>query len=286
MTRFQLLQHPRPVIGDERLQRPPVGRLGLLRARATDAFDEEGIGHRAAAEHHVIAAGRRADGAPAGDVPHLAVGDHRQRHRLADARHPLPAHLRPVAVGPGARMHHQLLRAAGFERPRAIEGARRVVDAEAHLGAESQSRRHGAANGGRDAMEQFWLVEQRRAAAMAIHQRRRTAEIEIDAGRRELGQARGILRQAVRVRAHQLHAHRRAGSGARAVQEFRADAAEAAARQQRAGDAHELGDAPVVASGARQHVAQHVVGEALHGGEDEAGHEVRALSPPAGRGPG
>jgi hypothetical protein len=171
------------------------------------------------------------------------------------------------------------LRAAGHQRPRAVEGARRVVDAEAHLGAESQSRRHGGAHGGGDVMKQFRLVEQRRAAAMAVHQRRRAAEVEVDAGRREFGQARGVLGETRGIGAHQLHPHRRAGCGARAIQQLRADAGEALPRQQGAGDAHELGNAPVVAPRARQHAAQDVVGEALHGGEDEAGHFERSSSP-------
>lgn len=279
MARRHLLLHPRPEVGEIRLQIVPVGRAHPLRPHAADAPGEEGIGHRAATEHDVGAAGGGADGAPAGHVPHLAVGDHRHGHRLADARHPLPAHPRPVAVGFRSRVHHQLLHAAGFQRPRAVEGPRRVVDAQPHLGAQSQSRRHGGAHCGGDVVQQFRLAEQGRAAAVAVDQRRRAAEVEIDARRREPGQAGGVPGEALRVRAHQLHAHRRAGFGARAGEQLRADAGEALSRQQGAGDAHELGDAPVVAPGARQHPAQDVVGEALHGGEDEAGHGEFALSP-------
>jgi len=71
------------------------------------------------------------------------------------------------------------------------------------------------------------LVEQRRAAAMAVHQRAGQTEVEVDAGRREPGQARGILGQAGGIGAHQLHPHRRAGGGAARRPGVPADAGEA-----------------------------------------------------------
>jgi hypothetical protein len=69
-------------------------------------------------------------------------------------------------------------------------------------------------------MQQFRFGQQRGAAAMAIHQRRRAAEIQVDAKRVEAGQVGGIGGQQRRVVAQQLDAHRGAGLGARTLFEF------------------------------------------------------------------
>ena len=66
------------------------------------------------------------------------------------------------------------------------------------------------------------------------------------------------------VRTEQLHDDRRAMACAAAVGQFRADAQKSARRQQAAGNANELADRAVVATDARQYLAQHAVGESVH----------------------
>ena len=170
-------------------------------------------------------------------------------------------------------MHDQLTGTAGLDRLGAGLGPAVVVEAEPHLGRYRHRRRHGLAHGRHQAMQQLGVLQQRRATAMAIHDLGRAAEVQVDAGRAEAGQPRGVLGQAVRVRAHQLRAYRHAGCGASALVELGHDAAKGAFGQQRAGDADELGDAEVDAAHARERVAQRVVEQPFHGREQD-GHDV------------
>ena len=175
-------------------------------------------------------------------------------------------------------MHHQFLHAAGFQRQCAVECAVGILDAEPHLGGDRNLARHRLAHGAGDALQQLGLLEQCRAAAIAIHQRRRTAEIEIDAGRVEQRQVGRVGGHDLRIGAEQLNAHRRTARSARAVLQFGTQAGEAGVRQHGGGDADEFGDAPVIAASRGQHCAQHIVGKTLHRGEDEAAcHQSRLL---------
>jgi hypothetical protein len=80
---------------------------------------------------------------------------------------------------------------------------------------------------------------------------------------------RAVLGQTVHVRAQQLRVHRYTGQGAAAVLQLRHDAREHALGQQLVGHADELGHAAVHAADAGQHIAQDVVEQAFHRGEED-----------------
>jgi hypothetical protein len=119
-------------------------------------------------------------------------------------------------------MHDEADHAALGQRPAAIQRAGRIRHAETHLGGEGNVRGTAAHRTG-DGVEQLRLVQQRSAAPMAIDHGRRTAEVEIDAGRiqaRQLGRVIGHRPD----RTQQLHPHRRALDGGTAGAQFRGDA--------------------------------------------------------------
>jgi len=67
-------------------------------------------------------------------------------------------------------MHHQFLDAAGFQGAGAVESPAGVGDAQTHLGGDGYAPRHRVAHRRCDTLQQFGLVQQRRATAMAIAQ--------------------------------------------------------------------------------------------------------------------
>jgi hypothetical protein len=160
-------------------------------------------------------------------------------------------------------MHHQRDDTAGGQRPRTVQRSRRIAHAEPHLGGERYFLRDHAAHRRDDAQQLFGIGEQHRAAAVAIDRRRRTTEVEIDPRRGELDQLRRILGQAPGIAAEKLHHQRRSGTRSAAVVKLGAKPPEGARRQQIAGDPDELADGQVIATDARQHVAQDVVDQAL-----------------------
>ena len=166
-------------------------------------------------------------------------------------------------------MHHQLTGAGIGDGARVVEHQRRVAMAEPHLGRHRQRRRHRAPDRRDDGVHQAGVVEQHRAAAMAVDGGRRTAEVEVDALGPERGQRGGVVGQAGSIGAEQLRAHRRARGGAAAVRKLGHQAQEHAGRQQLIGDADELRDAAIDTAGAREHVAQAVVEQAFHRREQE-----------------
>ena len=111
-------------------------------------------------------------------------------------------------------MHDEQFRAAFGQRLRGFERARFVADAETHLGRERHPPCNGATNLRGYPVEQHRLVQQHRAAAVAINLRRGATKIQIDARRGECNEPRRIVSQTPWVRTEQLHAHRRAGGGA------------------------------------------------------------------------
>jgi hypothetical protein len=82
-----------------------------------------------------------------------------------------------------------------LERTGAFDGPVAVLDAESHLGRHCRLRGYRRPNRSGNAMQQFGVVQQCRTAPVAIDQRRRTAEIEIDAGRLQFGQMSRVGRQ-------------------------------------------------------------------------------------------
>mmetsp|Transcript_7031 Transcript_7031/g.29880 ORF Transcript_7031/g.29880 Transcript_7031/m.29880 type:complete len:225 (+) Transcript_7031:772-1446(+) len=201
--------------------------------------------------------------------PDLAIGDDRERHGLAHFGNALPVGRRLVAVRLGAGMHDDLLRAGGVNGTGHVQRLAGIHVTQAHLGRHHHLGRHRAAHGGHDGVDQLRLVEQHRTAAVAVHALGRAAEVQIDALGLQRRQPRGVLGQAVHVRAQQLRMHRHAGGGAAAGLELRHDAREHPRRQQLVGDADELADAAVHAADAGEHIAQDVVQQPFHRREQD-----------------
>jgi hypothetical protein len=166
-------------------------------------------------------------------------------------------------------MHHQFVGAAvdGLRSPACATSSRLPSRILADTGRPAGTARRTA----RTMREhQLGLVQQHGAAAVAVHGLGRAAEVQVDAGRAQRGQQGGVVGQAGRVGAQQLRPHRRAGGGAAAVQQLGHDAREHPRRQQLVGDADELRHAAVDAAHLRDHVAQAVVEQALHRGQQDA----------------
>ena len=239
---------------------------------AADAARQQRIGDGATAEHDVGAAGFLLAADEVCHRPHLAIGDERDVDRRPHPVDRCPARRRAIAVGLGPAMDDQFVDAAGGQRLRAVDSQAGIVDAEAHFCRKRHVDRNHRAHGAGNLVEQFRLTQQRGAAAMAIDSRRRTAEIEVDAGRIQRHQTTGVLGHEIRIRSEQLDAHRRTGRGAAVGEQFRANALVGPDRQHAARHADEFADRPVVTADRRQHAAQQIVGEPFHRGEENAGH--------------
>ena len=127
-------------------------------------------------------------------------------------------------------------------------------------------------------MQQLGLVEQDRAAAVAIDHRRRAAEVEVDAGRAERGETAGVVGETGGIGAEQLRPHRHRAGGAAGAVELGDDAAEGARGQQRVGDADELAHRMIVVGGLGEDRAQHVVQQPFHRREQQT-HGASLLGP-------
>jgi len=162
-------------------------------------------------------------------------------------------------------MHHQLSRAALGDGPCRLQPQGVVQVAQPHLGRHGNRSRHRAPHRRHDVAHQVGLVEQYRAAAVAVHGLGRAAKVEIDALGAQLSQPRGVVGQAGRVTAQQLRPHRHASGRAAGVVQLGHHAVEHPLGQQLVGDADELGHAAVNAAHLRQHIAQAVVEQPFHG---------------------
>ena len=191
-------------------------------------------------------------------------------HRLAHQRDLLPVGRRPVAVQLGAGVHHQLgrrrrrrwpARCRAVARCRGCPGASwpRPASPPAPRGAPRATMSCTSSGSSSSTAPPRW-----RFTVL-----RRAAEVQVDACGPQRRQARRVVGQAGRVAAEQLRPHRRAGRGAAAVEQLGHDAREHALGQQLVGDADELRDAAIDAADARDHVAQAVVQQALHRGEQD-----------------
>jgi hypothetical protein len=169
-------------------------------------------------------------------------------------------------------MHHQRDDTAGCQRPRAVQGFLGIAHAEPHLGGEWYFLRDHAAHRRDNAQELFGVGEQHRAAAVAIDRRCRTTEVQIDPRRGKLDELRRILGQAPGIAAEKLHHQRRSGTRSAAVVKLGTKPPKGTRRQQIAGDPDELADGQVIATDARQHVAQDVVDQAFHRCQQQSSH--------------
>ena len=247
-------------------------RQQLIPIRRRPAAQRKGqarVGHQTAAEHQCVAARLSHAALRVGRRPDLAIGHHGNGHGLADERDAVPVRRRPVAVQLGACMHNEFSGTGVGDGVRAVQHAAVVAVTQAHLGRHRHVRRHGAAHCGHDLVHEFRLVQQHRAAAMAVDSLGRAAEVEVDAIGLQRGQQRRVVGQAGGVGTQQLRAHRRARWCAAALKQFRHQPGVHTRRQQLVGDADEFRHAAVDATHPCEHVAQAVVEHTFHGGEQD-----------------
>ena len=259
------------LVEEELHQRQQFGPRHLRAAPAGDAQRQAGVGHHAAAQHQVFAAASLTRQLSMLHRPDLAVGNDGDGHGLTHGGDALPIGRGLVAIGLGAGVHDDLAASRLVDGARHIQRAAVVHIAQAHLGGDHDAGRHRAAHGSDDLVDQLRLVQQHRAAAMAVDALGRAAEVQVDALGLELGQASGVLSQAAHVGAQQLWVHRHACCRAAAVHQLWHDARENAVRQQLVGHADELAHAAVDAADAGQHIAQDVVEQAFHRRQENHG---------------
>ena len=133
---------------------------------------------RPAANHHRIAAGDGHTILGALPVPDLAVGHHRNGQTLADLTDRLPVNAFGfVAIFFGAAVNHQLAGPGLLHRIGDFEAPFAAVPAESHLDGHRQMIGNRFAHGFRTAIDQLRIFQQRRPAAAAVHQLRRTAAV-------------------------------------------------------------------------------------------------------------
>ena len=188
---------------------------------------------------------------------------------LAQVGNAVPISGWAVTVRFGAGVHHQLAGPGRLDGLGAILGAAVVVVAQAHLGRDGNVRRHRPAHRCHDLPHQLGLVQQHGTAPVLVHGFGGASKVQVNAMRLQLGQSGCVVGQAHRVRAQQLHLDRHAGFGAAAVEQLWRDTNESAARQDRVGHTDEFGHALVHPTHAREHIAQRVVEQPLHGGQHD-----------------
>ena len=127
----------------------------------------------------------------------------------------------------------------------------------------------GAAHRRRDRVHKLRLVQQHGTTAMAIDGLGRAAKIQVDGRRPQLHRPGRILCHAGRIRAQQLHMHRGARPGTRAMFELRAPAIEHLGWQQQLADADKLADTPVVMPHVGKGLANPEIRQPLHGSKNQ-----------------
>ena len=111
-------------------------------------------------------------------------------------------------------MHDDLARSAFGQCARTVKRALLAFEAQAHLRRDRNLRRHRAPHFADDGMQQFRLLEQHRAATRLVHRFGRATEVKVDHRSAERAGEGGVVRQALRIGAEKLYAHRRTGPGA------------------------------------------------------------------------
>ncbi len=244
--------------------------LRLLRSRRrleltrTDARSQKRIGDRTTAEHHIIDSGAGPAAQPVGCGPHFTIRHHRHCHRLGNAGNPFPVRRRPVAIELGACMHHQTVNAGAGQRLRTGQRLAGIADAQSHLGTQRNAGRQRGPHRTGNLVQQSRLIEQRRAAAMPIHRRCRTAEIEIHAGRLQARETSRTGSHPPRIGTEQLQPHRRAGGGAATSKQLRRDASEKPPRRHVFRNARKRTHRIIVRSERSELRSQQLIQQAFH----------------------
>ena len=197
--------------------------------------------------------------------PDFPIGHHRNGDSQSNVVDASPVGRGAVGIKLGARVNHQLVHPASGQGLCAFHRAGVVVETQAHLGRDRHVRGHRTTHSRGNTGQQFRVLQQRRAAAVAINDLGGAAKVQVDAVRTERGQAGGVLGHANGIGAQQLGPHRHTGRGVSPVSQFGHDAQKSAFGQQGVGDADEFGYATVHAAHAGENVTQDTVQQPLHG---------------------
>ena len=168
------------------------------------------MGDHAAPQHQCVAARCRAAAAGIVYRPDVTIRHHRNVDGFPDVMDARPVSGRAVAIRLGAGVHHDFGSPGLANSQRAFHGPAVIVKTQPHLGRHGLVRGHGTPYGRHNFYQQLRLVQQGRAAAVAVHHLGRTTKIQIYAHRAQAGQAGGVFGQANRVRTKQLRPHRHA----------------------------------------------------------------------------
>ena len=187
---------------------------------------------------------------------HVAVGDDRARHRLDGLADEIVVHRQPVHLRDGAPVHRQQVeRVPREDRQQLVELLRRV-EAEPRLDGELDL--HRVAQRAEDRVDALRLAQQPAAGALAVDDRRRAAEVQVDRGDRVLLQLPRGAHERRNVVADHLRDDRPAGGVA-------GDGVENPLLRRRRGvDAEVLGPVNVRAAVAVHELPERAVGHVLH----------------------
>ncbi len=204
--------HPGAVEGDEPvvmlgcqlgLCRGVRLRQGLAGEARRHRGDEPGPPDRRPADHHRVGARRLEAGPRVVEARHVAVGDERDRHRVADQADRRPVGPAGVELLPGAAVHRDGGIAEPFRPAGEVRGvAGGVVPAQPHL--DGDRHRDRATHRGEQALGMVEVAHQGRAGLAAGHGLGRAAHVDVDhVGAVGLGEPRA-LRHPARVAAGEL----------------------------------------------------------------------------------
>ena len=246
-------------------------RIGGAGARIP-GFDRQAqawIGHDAPPHHQGMAARLGTRAQRVWHIPDFTVGHQRDLDHATDVFNARPIRWGPITVGLGARMHHDFTGSTRLQRLGAGFGTAVVVKPQAHLGRHHLVRRHRAAHRTHDLKQHLGVLQQGRATAMAVDLLGRAAKVQVHAIAAHARHTGGVVGQAIGVRAQQLRTHRHPGRRAPSMGQLGHHTQKRALGQQGVGDTDELRHAAVNAAHTGQHIAQHTVEQALHGGKDD-----------------
>ena len=240
------------LLGPRRRRGRPAGE------RRRDLSDQPGTARGGPADHHPRGPRFRQAGAGAGEVGHVAVGDHRDRYRLRHRPDRGPVGGAGVELLPGPSVDRDGIEPQALGAGGEVGGvATRIVPAETHL--DRHRHRDRPAHGGEQAGRVVEVAHQGRARGDPGHDLGRAAHVHVDhVGAPGLREPRGLGHRP-RLAAGELD-HVQIDPGARRAQDRLAGAAGEFACRHHLGD-HGIGPA---AAGDPAHVQ---VGDAGQGGE-------------------
>ena len=201
LARLQPVAHQLPERGQLGQQVGPLHGVGARTARIgrANGSGQARVCHRATAQHQGVATRHRAATLGVFHRPDLAIGHHRNTHRVTHLRNQLPIGGRAVAICLGARMHHQLCRAAVLHGLRAFAHQQGVVKTQAHLGGHGQMGGHGPAHSRHHSSNALRLLQQGGTTPVAVDHLGGAAKVQVNAFRLQGREPRGVFGHAHRV---------------------------------------------------------------------------------------